>query len=214
MAQSPIIRTECAHSINGVAGRYFGATVSYKSNPGCFARQRWVSQARPIAGYGKDAAMTVEIRFDDDCGNGHNTFAITAEVKRPMARDIEAVGCLHDDIARVFPELAPLIKWHLVSTDGPMHYIANTVFLAGDADCWGLRKGEQGKHRTGEGKARELESARAAACWPDAPDSILCADKATLTSALVDRLPALLADFESAVNDCGFLYTAPEQVPA
>lgn len=49
--------------------------------------------------------------------------------------------------------LRPLRRWHLCSVDGtPMHYIANTLFLAGDKDCWGLRKGEtrQYKNRAGE----------------------------------------------------------------
>jgi hypothetical protein len=50
---------------------------------------------------------------------------------------------MHDDAARCFPEFAHLIKWHLVDADGgPMHYVANTVYVAGDRDCNGLRKGE------------------------------------------------------------------------
>ena len=245
---NPIIAHETARDVLGVPGRYFGATVSPKNKPGCFTRQRWVSIGRPIAGYGKGALLSVEIRFDDECGNGHNTFAITAEVKRPGERDIEAGGCLHDDIAQVFPELAPLIVWHLVSTNGPMHYIANTTYLAGDLDCNGLRKGEErqlrnGKTgalcwiknggctqyhdgdapptdalapewkpwmRTGEGKERQLDSARSAACWPDAPDSILCSDKATLTAALMDRLPSLLRNFKAAMLACGFLWAPAE----
>lgn len=139
----PIIASERAHAINGVDGRYFGATVggsNYK--PGTFTVQRWMSHGRPIGGYGKDAMLSVECRYDDQCRNGHNTFAITADVRRPRARDIEAGECLHDDIARVFPELAPLIQWHLVSADGPMHYLANAVYLAGDRDYRGLRAGE------------------------------------------------------------------------
>lgn len=39
-------------------------------------------------------------------------------------------GCIHDEVAKHFPELAHLIKWHLSSTDGPMHYVANTVYWA------------------------------------------------------------------------------------
>ena len=87
--------------------------------------------------------LSVECRYDDQCRNGYNTFAITAEVRRPRARDIDAGGCLHEDIAAVFPELAPLIPWHLVSADGPMHYLANAVYLAGDRDYRGLRAGER-----------------------------------------------------------------------
>jgi uncharacterized protein Usg len=88
----------------------------------------------PIEGYGKGAALWVTIRFDDECGNGHNTFAITGDVRVPRKRDIVAGGCLHDEIAKVFPELEKFIKWHLCATDGPMHYVANTVYHASDKD--------------------------------------------------------------------------------
>jgi hypothetical protein len=97
---------------------------------------------RAVEGYGKGAALWVSVCFDDECSNGHNSFAITAHVTVPKRRDWEACGCLHEDIAAVYPELAPLIKWHLCSTDGPMHYVANTVYLASERDCWHKLKGE------------------------------------------------------------------------
>lgn len=91
---------------------------------------------RAIAGWGANATIIAGARYDDECGNGHNTFAITASIPG------QAGGCLHTEIAEVFPELAPLIKWHLCSSDGPMHYLANTVFLAGTKDCNGREAGE------------------------------------------------------------------------
>lgn len=97
---------------------------------------------RAVAGYAKGAALYVLIRFDDECNNGHNTFSITGTVREPGRRDIAAGGCLHDDIAKTFPELEKYIKWHLCSTDGPMHYPGNALYHAGDKDCWGRRKGE------------------------------------------------------------------------
>jgi hypothetical protein len=109
---------------------------------------------RPVTGYGSGATITATVRFDDQCGNGHNTFSITAVVVTPASKrrnDIEAGGCLHEDIARVFPELAPFIKWHLCSTDGPMHYVGNTVYHAGIRDCHGLLAGEFRQH-TSRGK--------------------------------------------------------------
>lgn len=84
----------------------------------------------------KDDDFTVTLRYDDRCNNGHNTFSITAE-------HANCCGCIHDEISQHFPELTHLIKWHLCSSDGPMHYIANTLHFAGDRDCWGARKGEQ-----------------------------------------------------------------------
>ena len=56
---------------------------------------------------------------------------------------------MHDEIIKVFPELVSLIKWHLCSTDEPLHYVANTVYLAGDRDHNGLKKGERRQIRNG-----------------------------------------------------------------
>lgn len=110
--------------------------------------------------HGKLCAIVAEVRHDDDCGNGHNTFSITADlyesyphrgeptIKTPEGKTLWMCGggCCHDEVSKHFPELAPLIKWHLCGTDGPMHYIGNTVYLAGDRDCWGLKKGEFRQH--------------------------------------------------------------------
>lgn len=254
----------------GVPGRLTHRTVHPKSKPGCWFIQRWISESRAT---GRGTKLQVELRFDDECGNGHNSFAIVAEEKDPKVRrdgGIVAGGCLHEEIARVFPELAPLIRWHLCFTDGPMHYIANTVFLAGDRDCNGLRKGET-RQRTGrggrpmyeliaaapsgtllktadpvgadgtvplfrletlvttdpgadpatlvvpalywcplmtagEGKPRELDKARVAACWPEATDEQLSAEPDELRAVLTARLPALLAEFRAAVEGIGFLW--------
>lgn len=132
----------------GVPGRLTHATTKPGKAPGLWFMQRWISTSRRIEGYGAGAVIRAEIRFDDECGNGHNTFAVTADIYRMVkyakaARKEEiAGGCCHEDIAAAFPELAHLIRWHLFDQTGPMHYVANTVYLAGDRDCWGARKGE------------------------------------------------------------------------
>ena len=94
--------------------------------------------------------VVASVRHDDRCGNGHNTFSITGTVygKHSNGRVLsyESGGCVHDVIAAHIPELAEFIKWHLVSTDAPMHYSANVVYLAGDRDCWGLKAGEFKQH--------------------------------------------------------------------
>jgi len=95
----------------------------------------------------RNEKLVVRVRFDDQCGNGHNTFSITGDLY--VEGLWKSGGCLHNEIAERFPELAPLIKWHLCSTDGPMHYIANTVYQAGDRDHWGCRKGEFKQSRAG-----------------------------------------------------------------
>jgi uncharacterized protein Usg len=123
--------------------------------------------------------VKVRVRHDDTCGNGHNTFGITCDV-RSETGVWRSGGCQHDIVAEHFPELAPFIKWHLTSTEGPMHYIANTVYHA-----------EQGK----------LEYARSSAVWPEATLEQL-QDK----DALAARLQALLLDFQAAVEALGLVY--------
>lgn len=146
-----ILRADKFHSILGVNGRFLALhkpVSPWKDH--VFANQTWLSEPRRIKGYGTGALLAVVIRFDDNCRNGHNTFSITADVRIPGKRNSEACGCLHEEIAAVFPELAHLIKWHLVSTDGPLHYIGNAVYLAGDRDFNGLRKGESRQIRNGK----------------------------------------------------------------
>lgn len=101
---------------------------------------------------GRTYRITATVRYDDEFGNGHNSFSITAHIDCKIGnrgheyRD----GCCHTEIAKQFPELAPLIKWHLCSSDGPMHYIANTLYHAGDRDAYGLRKGEVRQIKSGK----------------------------------------------------------------
>jgi hypothetical protein len=137
----------------GVPGRLTHRTTRAGQAPGLWFKQRWVSDPRPISGYGSGGLLQVEVRYDDELGNGRNSFAITATVTTPASirqGDTAAGGCLHGDIARVFPELAPLIRWHLFDSDGPMHYIENTLYHASDRDHNGLTKGERQQIRNGK----------------------------------------------------------------
>ena len=145
---------------------------------------------RFIKGYGPGAMFTATVHYDDDCGNGHNSFSVTAHVVTPASKrrnDIEAGGCMHEEIAQVFPELAPFIKWHLCESDGPMHYVANSLYWAGKTK-W---------------EKPNLKNFRATAIWPDATEQ----DMASATEAsLMARLPALMDEFRSAVESLGFTY--------
>ena len=132
-----IIRSEQALSINGVEGRAFNVIMN---EDGKILNQRWVSDKRHWIENSYRMSMRVEIRFDDQCRNGHETFAITATGWRNGREDFG--GVCDDEIEKHFPELAPLIKWHLCSSDGPLHYIANTVYLAGDRDHYGRKAGD------------------------------------------------------------------------
>jgi hypothetical protein len=139
--------------------------------------------------------IVVHVRHDDRCNNGYNTFSITTNVYEPHVNRgeptlinertkkkvwLSSCGCQHDLVKEYFPELEHLIKWHLTSTDGPMHYITNSIYWA-----------EEGN----------LDYARKTAIWFDATKEQL-SDKI----ALIARLPALMAEFRRDIEDIGFIY--------
>ena len=132
---------------------------------------------------GKRRLMVINLRYDDSCGNGHNTFSITATVYRGQVADdrlLDRGGCLHDDIRKHVAALSHFIPWPSVRTDGPLHYIADTTYYA---------------------RSGELEYARGSAVWPDATLEQLM-DK----QALRARLPELMARFKAVVESLGFTY--------
>tara|TARA_R100000951_G_scaffold75474_2_gene63622 strand:+ start:81 stop:548 length:468 start_codon:yes stop_codon:yes gene_type:complete len=150
-------------------------------------KKQVITDTKAYTARGVKYRATINIRHDDSCKNGHNSFGMTVDVYRVMknGRLIEdSFGCQHDLVAKHWPEYAHLIKWHLASTDGPMHYVANTTYLAGD-----------------EGKAPELDAARRAAIAPDA-----ALEQLTDPVWLADRLPGLLADFRADVEKIGLVW--------
>lgn len=56
-------------------------------------------------------------------------FSVTGTVvkRKDSTRDCDIIACgqLHGDIGEAFPELQPLIKWHLCTAGIPMHYLPN-----------------------------------------------------------------------------------------
>jgi hypothetical protein len=150
---------------------------------------------------GTEAYLSVEIRHDDECGNGHNSFSMTGELydrninngdkchvlSSGKRRWLGSCGCLHDEITCYFPELKKYLKWHLCSTDYPMHYEVNTIYYAGN-------------------KERELDAARASAIWPEATDAELSVESEVLKMVLKARLPALMKAFKKDVEELGFIY--------
>ena len=195
--------------------------------------------------YNEKTDLYVTVRFDDECGNGHNSLSVTAnmyEAGWKIDRKMICEGCIHEEIVQAFPELKRAIDFHLCSTDGPMHYVADSLYHAGNKDCWGLKKGEKrqirnkrtGKlrwewsviegddifgyidsdekpketaimgyvpcYQIGEGKEPDLEAARSCAIWPDAELSDFTEEK------LNARLPELLAELKSIVEDLGMIF--------
>ena len=136
------------------------------------------------AEYGlEDTTVAVVLRYDDACENGHNSFSIIVE-----SRDFG--GCCHDLVERHWPEYADLIKWHLCSDDGPLHYVENTVWHVADHYMVGIIPKD---------KQQDLDAARRAAIWPEATDAELTSEDLTLLLAL--RLPELLKKFHEAIRN-------------
>ena len=89
--------------------------------------------------------LVVDIRYDDQCGNGHNTFAITGTVYKAGWRTDSAWlvgGCIHEIIEKHFPSLKKYLKWHGCSADGPLYFLANTMYHASDRDHNGRKAGD------------------------------------------------------------------------
>ena len=133
---------------------------------------------------GENYICRVQVRYDDECGNGRNTFAITADIYDGKGK-LVAGGCQHEYVEKVFPELKKYIKWHLCGSNEPLYYIANTLWLA---------------------QKKQFNLARGSAAWPEATDEDLSQDPDTLKRVLLERLPALMEDFKRDVEELGFVF--------
>ncbi len=80
---------------------------------------------------GQRYRIKVEIRLNDECGNGYEDFALTAdgyEIKANGHKDFAFGGCCHDEILAQFPELAIFERLHLCDFKGaPMYPEANLL---------------------------------------------------------------------------------------
>lgn len=136
---------EFAHKLAGVPGRMHLIAKNNGSGKQLWLTQKWISERR--AGrdeYGNKIRLCAEVRFDDSCNNGHNSFCVTGDYDVwYQGRWNEGGGGRCDElIAKIFPELAYLQKWNLASNEGPMYYVGNTTYHAGNRDHWGKAEGE------------------------------------------------------------------------
>jgi hypothetical protein len=88
------------------------------------------------------------------CGNNaHPYFTVTADIYKPdRSHNPIACGCMHEEVLRYFPEMAPLVALHLANADnGEPTYGEDNGFywLAGALDGLGERyhggSGDSGK---------------------------------------------------------------------
>lgn len=79
-------------------------------------------------------------------------FSITGETWELGKPKIErySLGCGALALGDYVPELGHLDKYHLMSTEQPMHYIANSLYHASERDHNGLLKGEKKQIRNGK----------------------------------------------------------------
>lgn len=114
--------------------------------------------------------IVATVRYDDNYNNGHNSFSITGKITSPDGKRF----IIHDEIRRFFPKLAPFLKWHLCGSNGPMHYLANVLYFAGDRDHNGLRKGETRQIRNGKTGLLAWQRESPPATMPEYVDAETC----------------------------------------
>lgn len=137
---------------------------------------------------GVKCTMIVTLRYDDECGNGHNTFSITGSIKENKITCYNSkmwlCGCIHGDIVQYFPEFKHLIKWHLCNSQEPLYYYQNTSYF--------MRLGN-------------IELAKKCAIWGVTP---LDTDVNKLTSKkfLAQRLPFVMKAFKKDIEALGFIF--------
>lgn len=81
---------------------------------------------------GKDYKIIVKYSMSYIQGNSHPHFSITGNIdkRNKVGEWIKySCGCIHDEIALHFPELKPLIRFHLWDDNGlSTHYVANAIY--------------------------------------------------------------------------------------
>ena len=176
--------------------------------------ERMQTKSKPFPQWSKGARITVKYGFRYLQGNSHPYFSITADITTPASRrrhDIDAGGCLHDEIKQAFPELSPLLKWHGVNDNGEtIHYVANATY-------WLMEFGIRSKWKS-DGKVEPLDAFKSAVVFGALPEDTSAALSALLApldpDVLVERvrafcanrLPALAAKMREDMEAFGVQY--------
>jgi len=82
--------------------------------------------------HGEKADIIVKIRLNDECKNGHQNFAITADIYKEGHRTDRAHicgGCCHEEIVKYFPKFKIFVALHLADFNGaPMYAVENGFY--------------------------------------------------------------------------------------
>lgn len=153
---------------------------------------------------GEPEIIEVNIRWNDHCNNGHNDFAITADIyttsrhpREPKLRHksgrvcwLSSCGCQHNEVKKRFPQLAKYIHWHLAESDDPsMYYIENSMFWAG----------HRGKYDDTPNWGHFTNTAHWGHCKKDAEQDPAKLSKKQLEERLKERKPELMQQFQKAL---------------
>lgn len=131
-------------------------------------------------------------------GNSHPYFSITGSIdeqaKNGRWTDYMG-GCIHDDIATHFPELKPLIQFHLWDDTGlPMYYVANAIYWW---EYWqGLSKWKPEKTKE---EYFEIFSSHIALF----PDEVVPTDREEIKPWLENRIPRIQELFNKTMDEFG-----------
>ena len=162
------------------------------------AKSQFLLETKEYFENGEKYRICVRVRYDDECNNGHNTFAITGEIDRKAKNNRwyeDRCGCIHDDIVKHFPELRPFIKWHLTSSDGPIYYVSNSLYHAGFTQWKDARN-----------EANLKSSSIYGALESDNEFNLMKAGEEELRKWLLDRHAPLMKEFRKAVESLGLIY--------
>ena len=138
----------------------------------------------------------VKIRLNDECGNGHEDFSVTADVWRQAGngRWVDYMGgCCHDHILKLRPSFQPFVNLHLCAADGvPTHAMANAFYwFAGFNGGLGQEyHGGSGRDGKPAAECRRIFTQHIRATEPE-------------VDALVAALPRTEQELQAAIEDLG-----------
>lgn len=104
------------------------------SNEKVYAR---IGFRKGLPNVGSKASQIVAIAEIHSLSGQMPYFALTSEIR--IGREIDSCGMNHEAIAEHFPQLAKFLKWHLVSPEGPMHYLANAAYWLKESNFENLK---------------------------------------------------------------------------
>lgn len=86
-------------------------------------------------GYKRGSIITATVHLVHLDGNQRPYFSATGNIATKAERDrgdFQAGGCIHEEILRYFPDLAPVVAVHLADDDGvPMYAVENGAYHLG-----------------------------------------------------------------------------------